>query len=142
MSHKKIAKKWRLISLAKQVEEGIAYEFLRRALELEDADKILEEISFECGRREGEKIRKALEIDDPIDLIEMVLMLSGVKYKINDTIEIYDCFLPVFGCIPIKVACRAFLRGVSGLDVRIVEGVCDGASKCVLQIVRHSESKN
>ncbi len=38
MRHKKIAKKWRLISLARQIGEGTAYEFLRRALNLKERD--------------------------------------------------------------------------------------------------------
>ncbi len=67
-------------------------------------------------------MRRALGTEDPVDLVETILMLSGVKYKVGEYIEIYDCFLPAYGCIPMKSVCEAFLEGVSP-KIKIREGI-------------------
>jgi|GEM_PF-686896 hypothetical protein len=119
----KIVKKWKVIKLGRERRETFLQKFIERINEkLPESIKILEEVSFEQGREDGERVSKELNLKGVDDLIETVFMLHGARVEVSEResedetkriilLEIDRC--PMIGGITNKNSCKAYIGGLA-----------------------------
>ena len=119
--YKRIARKWRIIKLGREKRDTLLHDFVKKVIsELPESEKILEEIAFDHGWKEGKRISEELPIDSVQDLLETFFMLYGVtvevsfKSKAQDkeimVIEANSC--PLILRFLMKEVCLSFIKGM------------------------------
>ena len=119
--YKKIARKWKIIKLGKEKKDTLFHDFVKKVVsELPESEKILEEVAFDHGFKEGKRIAEELLIDSAQDLLETFFMLYGVAVDVSFkskaenkeilVIEAPSC--PLILRFFLKEVCLSYLRGM------------------------------